>query len=162
MRCAGMTTLSRCAWPILLTLAVGPSAAFAESFACYPFQRGDTASRLAKRITGNASNKYQPWFDIVDVSARSVPKSQYDRVRSRWRACVVEKPVEARREDAAPAVVHAASTRAEHVFSPPSLVAPRTLANHTLIALRSSVNLDPANIWLGAAVVVPALGFVTL
>src|SRR5262249_5275847 len=65
MRCAGMTKFSRCAWPIILTLAAGPSAAFAESLACYAVQRDDTASRLAKRITGDASNEYQPWFDIV-------------------------------------------------------------------------------------------------
>src|SRR5215470_2008720 len=91
-----MTRSSRCAWPIALTLAAGPSAAFAESLACYPVQRGDNTSRLAQRITGDASNKYQPWFDIVDVAGRSVPKSQYDRLRSGWRACVVEKKVEGR------------------------------------------------------------------
>src|SRR5262249_59295117 len=96
MRCAGMTRFSRCAWPIVVTLAAAPSAAFAESFVCYPFQRGDTASRLAKRVTGDASNKYQPWFDIVDLWGRSVPKSQYDRVRSGWRASVLVKTVEHR------------------------------------------------------------------
>jgi hypothetical protein len=51
-----MTRFSRWAWPIVLTLAAGSSAAFADSFACYPFQRGDTASRLAERITGDPSN----------------------------------------------------------------------------------------------------------
>src|SRR4029450_11017593 len=91
MRCAGMTRFGRGARLIVLTLVAGPSAAFAQSFVCYPVQRGDTASRLAKRITGDASNKYQPWFDIVDLSARSVPKSQYDRVRSGWLACVPQK-----------------------------------------------------------------------
>src|SRR5262245_38801986 len=95
---AGMTRFSRCAWPVVLvlTLVSTPSAAFAKSVACYPVKRGDTASRLAKRITGDASNKYQPWFDIVDLAGRSVPKSQYDRVRSGWRACVPGKTVEHR------------------------------------------------------------------
>jgi hypothetical protein len=91
-----MTKFSRCAWPILLTLWTLPSAAFAQPFACYPVQRGDTASRLAARMTGDASNKYQLWFDIVDLSGRSVPKSQYDRVRPGWRVCVSERTLERR------------------------------------------------------------------
>src|SRR5262249_41958593 len=95
----GVTRFSRCACPIVLTLAVAPSAAFAESV-CSPLQRGDTASRLAKRITGDASNQYQPWFDIVDLSARSVPKSQYNRLRVGWRACVLELSVQGRPREA--------------------------------------------------------------
>src|SRR5499427_1921129 len=95
-----MTRFSRCAWPIVMTLAVGPAGAFAESFACYPVRPGETASRVAKRITGDASNTYQPWFDIVNLSGRSVPKSQYDRVRSGWRACLLENTVKGPRRKA--------------------------------------------------------------
>jgi hypothetical protein len=160
-----MTRFSRCAWPIILTLAAGPSAAFAESFACYPFQRGDTASRLAKRITGAASNKYQPWFDIVDRSGRSVPKSQYDRVRYGWRACVREKTVEGRPLEAGRVVAGEVARHAEPAVSPPSANASRTIEavfRPSLVALRASLNVDPTHISLGAAVVGPALGFLIL
>src|SRR5262245_18078151 len=125
MRCAGMTTFSRCVWPIVLTFAAGPGAAFAESFACYPVQRGDTASRLAQRITGDASNTYQPWFDMVDLSARSVPESQYDRIRSGWLACVLEPTVQGRAL-ARQVVTAEATRRLEPRASAPSAIAPRT------------------------------------
>src|SRR5262245_31544950 len=120
MRCPGMTRFSRCAWLIVLTLAVVPSPALAESFVCCPVQRGDTASRLAKRITGNASNKYQPWFDIVDRSARSVPKSQYDRLRSGWRACVLEHAtIDSRPRKARHVVTNETTTPIEPAATPP-------------------------------------------
>src|SRR5215831_5658896 len=165
MRCAAMTRFSRCAWPIVLTLAAGPSAAFAESFACYPFQRGDTASRLARRMTGDASNKYQAWFDIVDVAGRSVPKSQYDRVRSGWRACVLEKRVKGRPLEAGQVVTRKATRQDEPATPPPSANAPRLnqdVFRPSLVGLRTSLNVDPTQVWLGAAVVVPALGLLTL
>src|SRR5262249_25727591 len=145
MRCARMTRFSRCAWPIVLTLAAWPSAAFAESFACYPVQRGDTASRLAKRITGDASNKYRPWFDIVDLSGRSVPKSQYDRVRSGWRACVLEKKVESRPQKAGRVVTHEAARPVEPAASSPAASAPRTIQDvflPSVVALRASLSVD--------------------
>jgi hypothetical protein len=157
-----MTRFSRCAWPIVLTLAAAPSAAFAESFVCYPFQRGDTASRLAKRITGDASNKYQPWFDIVDLSGRSVPKSQYDRVRSGWRACVLVKTVEDRPLEAGQIVTYKTARQVDRAASPPPANAPRAIQDvfrPSLASLQASLNVDPTRIWLGAAVVVPALGF---
>jgi hypothetical protein len=117
------------AWPVVLMLVAGPSAAFAQPFACYPVQRGDTASGLAKRLTGDASNEYQPWFDIVDRSGRSVPKSQYQRVRSGWRACVVEKTVTDSPLTAArvvPAVHEARLVDASASRRPPAS-APRTI-----------------------------------
>jgi hypothetical protein len=159
-----MTRLSRCAWPIVLTLAACPSAAFAKSFACYPVQRGDTASRLAKRITGNASNTYQPWFDIVDLSGRSVPKSQYDRVRLGWRACVLLKTVEHRPLQTRQ-VVNDDATRRGEPASPPPATAPRRIQDvfqPRLVALQSSLNVDPTRIWFGAAVIATALGFLIL
>jgi len=162
-----MTRLSRCAWPIVLTLAAGPSAAFAESSVCYPVQRGDTASRLAKRITGDASNKYQPWFDIVDRSDRSVPKSQYDRVRSGWRACVLEKTIEGRQRRAAPVVTNESPRQLESAAGPQSAStnSPRTIETVSLasvLALRPSLDVLPAHMWVGASVVVTTLGFLIL
>src|SRR5262249_12544753 len=156
-----MTRSSRCAWPIALTLAAGPSAAFAEPFACYPVQRGDNTSRLAQRITGDASNKYQPWFEMVDVAGRSVPKSQYDRIRSGWRACVVEKRVKGRPLEARQVATSKAARPVEPAASPPSAKPPRIsqdLFLPSLVILRTGLSVDPTRIWLGALAVVPALG----
>jgi hypothetical protein len=163
-----MTKFSQCAWPIVLTLAALPSAASAESFVCYPVQRGDTVSGLAKRITGNASNKYQPWFNIVDLSARSVPKSQYDRVRSGWRACVVEnRAIEGRQRKARHVVTSEAETPIEPAATPLSASAndPRTIRDlfrPSLVAFPLSLDVDPARVWLGAAIVVAVLGLLIL
>jgi hypothetical protein len=160
-----MTRFSRCAWPIVLTLAAVPSAASAESFVCYPVQRGDTVSRLAKRITGNASNKYQPWFELLDRSARSVPKSQYDRVRSGWQACVLEnRNIQARPRRIRQVVTNEPPPPIQPATTPPAVSAsePRAIQDlllPSLIALRPSLDVDPAHVRLGAAVVVTALGF---
>jgi hypothetical protein len=161
-----MTRFSRCAWLIVLTLMAGPSAAFAE-FVCFPIQRGDTASRLAKRITGDASNKYQPWFDIVDLAARSVPKSQYDRVRSGWRACVLENTVEGRRRSANQVVANRAARQIESAARPPSASAdsPRTiqaLSQLSLVTPLPSLEVLPAQMWAVAALVVTAFGLLIL
>jgi hypothetical protein len=170
-----MTKFSRCAWSIVLALAAGPSAAFAQSFACYPVQRGDTASRVAKRITGDASNKYQPWFTLVDLSARPVPKSQYNRVRSGWRACIFAAAVATRaREEsrvaanqvvipAAPAVseLPTESSPTTDDVSRPSVMALRTKLSLPSVDL-ASLGVAPAHLWLGAAIFVPAVGFLIL
>jgi hypothetical protein len=143
-----MKSISLCALPIILTLAAGPPAAFAQSRVCHAVQRGDTASRLAQRITGDARNKYQPWFQIVDASMRSVPKSQYDRIRPGWRACILEEPVESRSTPADDVVAEKVTTPVEAVASPPAAIAPRAIRD-----------VDLSVVWLGAAVVVPLLGW---
>jgi hypothetical protein len=142
-------------------LAVCPPAAFAESSACYPIRRGDTALRLAKRLTGHASNEYQPWFDIVDLLGRSVPKSQYNRVRSGWKACIVETSIKSRLPEARQVVTDEATPQVVRAASPPSPYAPRTLHNAVRPrsnAVAANVDVDPAHIWIGVAVGVPALG----
>ena len=171
-----MKTLSRCAWPIVLTLGVGPSSAFAESLACYAVQRGDTASRLANRLTGDAANQYQPWFHIVDLSARFVPKSQYDRIRPGWRACILEETVASRPLQANRIVTEQTAGRVEPTDRPPpAAIVPRTnppigdalgriliALRFGLGALRPNVKVDPTHVWLGAAVFVPMVGFLIL
>src|SRR4030095_7683613 len=84
-------TISRCAWPFVLTLAAAPSPAFSQPSVCYPFRGGETATELARRITGDAQSTYRPWFQIMDASARLVPKSQYHRIAPGWRACIVSQ-----------------------------------------------------------------------
>jgi hypothetical protein len=53
---------------------------------------GDTASGLARRLSGHPDNRFQAWFQIVDQIGRAVPKSQYDSIRAGWRACIVTRP----------------------------------------------------------------------
>ena len=158
-----MATHYRFAWPIVVMLAAAPSSeAFAQTVACYPIQRGDTASRLAKRVTGNASDKYQPWFDIEDVLGRSVPKSQYDRVRFGWRACILDKAVRDRVLEARHAIAEVGGTRVESAAGQRSADTPRAIQGALrpgLIALQARLNLNPVHIGLGAAVFIPALGF---
>src|SRR5688572_13457337 len=89
-------TIALCALPLVLTLAAAPAAAFSESSVCHPIRGGETATQLARRITGDARNVYQPWFQVADRSSRFVPKSQYDRIRPGWRACIVKQASESR------------------------------------------------------------------
>ena len=78
-----------------LLLPPHPSAAFSQSSVCHPIRGGETATQLARRITGEGRNTYQPWFQIMDASSRFVPKSQYDRIRPGWRACIVKEATKA-------------------------------------------------------------------
>jgi hypothetical protein len=56
---------------------------------CYPIQPGDTAARLALRFTGNAYNRYQPWFQIVEPTTETfISKSRYGRIQAGWHVCV--------------------------------------------------------------------------
>ena len=86
-------TISRCGRLAILALMALPCSVFAESV-CYPIRGGETATQLARRITGASRNTYQPWFQIMDGSSRFVPKSQYDRIRRGWRACIVKETVQ--------------------------------------------------------------------
>ncbi len=159
-----MKRSSRYAWPIVLTLAA-PSAAFADPFACYPVQRGDTISRLATRITGSASDKYQPWFDVVDVAGRSVPKSQYGHARFGWRACVLVTTVDERVLEASPVVRHTAAMPGDPAVSAPSVEAPPPMqggVRQSSAAIPVSVDAVPMELWIAIVGFVPALGFLLL
>jgi hypothetical protein len=76
----------------LLYAACGSHAAAAPQFTCYTVHRGDTAARIAYRLTRDAGNAYAPWFQILDpASSTFVPKSQYGRIRPGWQACIAER-----------------------------------------------------------------------
>jgi 3D (Asp-Asp-Asp) domain-containing protein len=160
----------------VLLLAVAPTAALAQSLVCHAIRRGDTASHVAQRLTGSGRNKYQPWFQIMAPSGSFIPKSQYDRVRPGWRACVVTRAISPRSRKAtqvaladssaaaqsseavvasAAAEVSAATEATEAVEEPRGLEASGTLA--TVGASGSRVDLTV--IWLGAAVAVPWFGW---
>jgi hypothetical protein len=74
----------------LLSAACGSHAGAAPQFTCYTVQRGDTAARIAFRLTRDANNAYAPWFQILDTASSAfVPKSQYRNIRPGWQACIV-------------------------------------------------------------------------
>ncbi len=66
-----------------------PVGALAQSLVCWPIVRGDSASSLARRLTGDAAVAYSHRFQIRDP-ARSVfvPKSRYERLSPHWQVCV--------------------------------------------------------------------------
>jgi hypothetical protein len=86
--------LARCALPIVLMLTAAPATALAESFVCHAIQRGESADQVARRITGDARNTYKAWFQIMNPSSKFIPKSQYDRIRAGWRACVFKSALD--------------------------------------------------------------------
>jgi hypothetical protein len=78
---------------VVIAIAAASSPALAQPVACAVVRPGETATTVARRVTGDARNRYEPWFQILDpATSRFVPKAQYDHVRSGWRACVVHGP----------------------------------------------------------------------
>jgi hypothetical protein len=56
---------------------------------CYAIRPGDTAALLAQRFTGNAHNRHEPWFQIVNpATATFIPKSRYSVIQAGWLVCV--------------------------------------------------------------------------
>src|SRR5262245_56327678 len=87
-----MTRVTRSALLIVLMLEGLPTCALAQSPVCHPIRRGESATDAARGVTGDGRNAYQAWFQIMNPSSRFVPKSQYNRIRTGWQACVI-KPV---------------------------------------------------------------------
>ena len=80
-----------CAALILAATSMGRVSA-APRFTCYTVQRGDTAARLALRLTKDARNRDAPWFQIFDPGASAfVPKNRYEHIQPGWRVCIAEK-----------------------------------------------------------------------
>jgi hypothetical protein len=94
---------------------------------------------------------YQPSFQIMDASSRFVPKSQYDRIRRGWRACIVKERVESRVEPAA---------RVETLEAAEVPLASQQTVAADIVPSPGSVDLT--FVWLGAAVVLPLVGWKAL
>ena len=88
-----VTRVTRSVLLTVLTLAGLPDDVFAQSPVCHATRRGESATEAARRVTGEGRNAYQTWFQIMDPSSRFVPKSQYDRIRAGWRACVIKPAI---------------------------------------------------------------------
>lgn len=164
--------MTRVIWSALIVLMLEalPTDAFARSPVCYAIRRGESAAQAAQRTTGNGRNAYQAWFQIMNASSRFVPKSQYDRIRAGWQACVVP-------------AIRSLSSSATHVEEPDAANVseapdgsdvPKVLAAATApasagagdrpqpsaaIAFRSLGDVDLTMLWLGAAMVVLWLGW---
>jgi hypothetical protein len=135
-----MKSIHRSALSIGLVLATGLTAARAQQHVCYAIQGGDTAAQLAQRITGDARNRHQPWFQIVDPAAsRFVSKAAYNRIRPGWRVCIIG--ADERR------------TRQASHFEAAGSSLQSTVAD----IVRTIDGLDLTLVWLGAMVVVPWL-----
>jgi len=170
MRCVlRPTRVVRYALPIVLALAVTP-AAVAETLVCHPIRRGESATQAARRLTGDARNTYLTSFQIMNPSSRFIPKSQYNRIRAGWRACVIKPDVEraAAISDLPPVLAAPETVAAPAALGVPALaVAEATgIANTVPLSepassefLRAIGGLDLTLLWLGAAMVVPWVGW---
>jgi hypothetical protein len=143
-------TISRCVLLVVLGIAATPLPAFSQSSDCHPIRRGETAMQLARRLTGDGRNTYQPWFQIMDASSRFIPKSQYARIRPGWRACIVKQTVESSVRPAAPRETLPLPAPA------PAAESPRPVAADVL---RPIGGVDLTWVWLGAAAILPLFGW---
>ena len=90
------------ALPFVLFFMAAPPCASAQPFVCEPVRRGDTAARLAVRLTNSAENRHAPWFQILDpATSRFVSKAAYDVIQPGWRVCIARAVI---RTPAAPAL----------------------------------------------------------
>jgi len=103
---------------VLALLCAVPPSVEAQQFVCRPIVRGDTASGLARRLTGDPAAAYTDTFQIRDPARRVfVPKSQYRDLSTSWQACIADRPAQRSPVAYVPAVAAAASARPA---SPPS------------------------------------------
>ena len=124
---------------VLLLLCALPSRVAAQQFVCWPIAAGDTASSLARRLTGNAEAAYGLAFQIRDPARRMfVPKSHYQRLQSDWQACVAPGPVPKTPVVYAPVVELAASAM---VPDQPIATTPQALASAPLTLARADRTL---------------------
>jgi hypothetical protein len=108
------------ALPFVLIATTASTSASAQTLACYPIRPGDTAARLARQLTGNADNRYQPWFQIVEpLSDTVIAKRNYSRIQAGWQVCVATERI---RGFSVPSVYRATATSG--LLTPRGLVSP--------------------------------------
>ena len=109
--------------PLVLLFMAASGDVFAQQFACSSVRQGDTAARLALRLTNSADNRHAPWFQIVDpTTSRLVPKAAYHAILPGWKVCIARDAVMSRwgrqvtvpwvraRQDTAPLIDRRAAT----------------------------------------------------
>jgi hypothetical protein len=152
----------------ILALAVSAAPAFAQSLVCHPIRRGESAGQAARRVTGDSRKMYSASFQIMNGASRFVPKSQYDRLRAGWRACVVRPSTRdtasPRRRLDPPAVLAVAES--DVAVAPPIAVATAEPLVRFRVSAQSAAsvrphpvgNADLTIVWLGTAIAVPWFG----
>lgn len=80
--------------PLVLFVMAATGDAAAQQFVCSAVRQGDTAARLALRLTNSPENRYAPWFQILDpTTSRFIPKAAYDAIRPGWKVCIARDAV---------------------------------------------------------------------
>jgi hypothetical protein len=74
---------------VVMLLGLPKDAVPQSSPVCQAIRRGESAAQAAQRLTGDGRNAYQTWFQIMNSSSKFIPKSQYNRIRAGWRACII-------------------------------------------------------------------------
>lgn len=98
---------------MVLLLCAAPLDVEAQQFVCQPIGPSDTASSLARRLTGDADAAYRQTFQIRDPARQMfVPKSHYRRLSTDWQACVAAGPLTGTPLVYSPVVAMAAPTSA--------------------------------------------------
>jgi hypothetical protein len=161
---------------------VSVAPAVAQSLVCHPIRRGESAGQAARRVTGDSRNAYRASFQIMNGASRFIPKSQYNRVRAGWRACLVRPSAPIPAPDSLrpdpPAILAVAenvaatggaerggqadevdTVSAPQIASAPLvLAAPIAAAAVTPLTRRPFGNADLTLVWLAAAIAVPWFG----
>ena len=156
----------------LLTLAAAPPAAIAQPLVCHAIRRGESASQAARRVTGDARKTYQASFQIMNDSSKFIPKSQYNRIRAGWQACVITPAASDTSSIAEPltAIDAPEAPDASDAFEASGTRAALTTVDvvedavdgsqsGASDALRIIGSVDLTMVWLGAAMVVPWFGW---
>src|SRR5215467_8059430 len=165
--------MTRVAWSaLLIVLMLGASSTdtFALSFVCHAMTPGESAAQAARRVTGNEQNAYQQWFQILDPSSRFVPKSQYNRIRGGWRACVIKPAIRSVSSNANPVAADETADLSEtaDVSGVPAALTAPTAATRVYGGggpqpaasdIHRRLGRDLTNVWLFVALVVPWFGW---
>ena len=166
-----LPSLTRVAWSallIVLLLEAVPAQAFAQSPVCHPMRRGESATEAARRVTGNGQNAYRDWFQLMTPSSSLVPKSQYNRIRLGWRACVITPAMALNaRHVEAPAAAGAYeapdASRGPGVLAAPAAVARADAGEGPQPAVSGVVRrlggVELGMLWLCVAMMVPWCGW---
>lgn len=75
--------------PLVVLFIAGSGDALSQQFVCSSIRPGDTAARLALRLTNSADSRHAPWFQILDpATSRFVPKAAYHAILPGWKVCI--------------------------------------------------------------------------
>ena len=163
---------------MLFALTLTASPALAQSLVCHPIRRGESAGQAARRVTGDSRNAFRASFQIMNAAARFIPKSQYNRIRPGWRACLVRPSAPSPAPNAPrpdpPAILAVAesvtgvgdidrSDEAEEVNKAQTplavaLAPPIAAAISAPLSARRIGNMDLTLVWLATAIALPWFG----